>query len=128
MIQTTQYSSTPGQVAQEQVGAVSNVCVKTSSTGQASAVDHVRQYPRQITEVQARAALTMLKGAFHIEVDNVDGVSEDALRDFSVEVVRALTERWPMGEYPVAHRILELGNLIQVELAAAPLNCGENWS
>jgi hypothetical protein len=108
------------QFARRQAGPA-----KTSATAQAGQPLH---YLRRSTEDDARAALTLLKGRFTIEVDHVDAVSEHALQDFPVTVIRTLLKRWPAGEYPLAHRIRELGSSIQQELAAASPGAGGGGS
>jgi hypothetical protein len=113
------------KVTQEHVARLRTGSAKTSATGQAR---RPRPYSRRSTEDDARAALTVLKGRFTIEVDHVDGVSEHALQDFPVTVIRTLLKRWPAGEYPVAHRIRELGSSIQQELAAASPGAGGGGS
>ena len=110
--------TTLAKVTQEQVACLRRDSGRTSTTAQA--IEQLRQYRRRSTQEHARAALTQLKGRFTIDVDHVDGVSEYALQEFPVPVIRTLLKRWPAGEYPLAHRILELGSSIQQELAASP--------
>lgn len=110
------------KVAQEQVARLRSGSGTRSATAQAS--EQPPHYRRRSTEGHARAALTLLKECFTIEVDHVAGISEHAFQELPVTVIRTLVRRWPAGEYPLAHRILELGSSIQQELAAASPGAG----
>jgi hypothetical protein len=77
---------------------------------------------RWLSEYQARNVLKLLKGAFHAELDGIDGVSIAALQEFPASVVALLVLLWPKGELPLAHRIRELGLHIAKGFATTAVN------